>query len=292
MSKLQSSLRECQIFLVEGNSHHRELLAGALHTLGARRLTLCASALQAETTAKKVRPELLMLDWSIQPVDGVAYASEIRHGRSVVPFDTPILLIGDRNDPRELRTAQFAGVDEYLLRPFSSNGLGESLAAILFRRRPFVDCAVYVGPCRRRDSSLTSTKRRRREDVPARAAAQTRILHEFRERLAQAQAAFADPAFSAGARFGAAEDAALFIEHGLRNVDDMLAHTAAAALVRHLAASKNRSLRDPEVMRAYFDALSRLLSTPLHDDGARLELARAMDRLIAFRERKSSSEAA
>lgn len=292
MSRLQSSLRECQIFIVEGNAHQRELLAGALHTLGGRRLTLCANPTQAETAGKQQRPELLLLDWSIAPVDGVTYASEIRRGRSVFPHDLAILLIGGRTDPQELRSAQFAGVDEYLLRPFSPNGLGESLNAMLFKRRPFVDCAAYVGPCRRRASSLTPGRRRRREDMPTRVAKQLRSLQEFRQRIAQAQAALVDPAFSPGARFGTAEDTALYIEHGLRSLDDMLAHTAAAALVRHLAASKQRSLKDSEVMQAYFDALSRLLSTPMHDDEARLELARAMDRLIAFRERQSAPEAA
>lgn len=289
MSKLQASLRESRIVVVEANPHQRELLAGALHTLGARCVTLCASAAQAEAEARRARPAMLLLDWAIEPVDGVGYASEIRRGRSAFPHDLPILLIGARSDPRDLRTAQFAGVDEFLLRPFSPNSLGERLGAMLFKRRPFIDCPVYVGPCRRRASSLAPARRRRKEDGPSKAAGRQRSLQDFRERIGQAQAALLDPAFSPGARFGAAEDAALFIEQGLRSLDDMLSHTAAAALTRHLAAGKSRSIKDPEVVHAYFDALARLLFTPMHDDEARLALARAMDRLIAFRERTTEA---
>ena len=62
------------------------------------------------------------------------------------------------DSPDTLASAQLltrsdpARADEMLARPFSSQAVLVRLKSVLDRPRRFVDCASYIGPCRRRRS--------------------------------------------------------------------------------------------------------------------------------------------
>ncbi len=67
----------------------------------------------------------------------------------------PILLLTARNDPHDIRAARDAGVSEYLIKPFSAKTLLERVHAVVEDPRSFILSKNFVGPDRRRISSLS-----------------------------------------------------------------------------------------------------------------------------------------
>ena len=59
--------------------------------------------------------------------------------------------------------ARIAGVDEYVIKPFSTGSLTARLESVVLSRREFIDGKTYVGPCRRRKLVVDYAGARRRE---------------------------------------------------------------------------------------------------------------------------------
>ena len=93
---------------------------------------------------------MILTDLSMKPVDGIAFTREVRLSHDSPNPYVPIMMITGHTERQKVEAARDAGITEFLAKPVTAQGLFLRIAEIVERPRPFVRCAEYFGPDRRR----------------------------------------------------------------------------------------------------------------------------------------------
>jgi YesN/AraC family two-component response regulator len=89
-------------------------------------VAIASNGLQAVDLAKQHHPDILLLDINMPELDGL---SAYRRIASIYP-DTGCIIISAEKDVSTLRTAISAGVQEYLIKPFTVDELETAIARV------------------------------------------------------------------------------------------------------------------------------------------------------------------
>ncbi len=149
--------------IVDDNAHMRAIVATLLHALGVTECMQAADGAEARALIAQWRPDLIIVDQNMRPVSGTEFARALRR-TSPECYDTPIIMLTAHTERSIVIAARDAGIDEILAKPISAKALMQRLHAVTHERRPFVRCATYVGPDRRRRTPSSYAGPRRREE--------------------------------------------------------------------------------------------------------------------------------
>jgi CheY-like chemotaxis protein len=140
-----------KILVVNAQSFQRRLIGETLRTLGRVDIGYAETAEQCVLALSYYQPDLLMTDRDLEGADGLTLVKRIRAGEAGEGFRAmPIVMIADQTRQSDLDRARNAGVDEFVVRPFSTASLVKRVREVKARRRDFIESTRYVGPCRRR----------------------------------------------------------------------------------------------------------------------------------------------
>ena len=151
-----------KILLVDDNQHMRMLLTEILRALGVRQIFEALDGAEALQLMRDVEMDLIMTDLTMGPLDGIDFVNLLRNSPdSPGPF-TPVIMITGHSTMRRVAEARDAGVNEFLAKPVTARGVIHRINLIIEHPRPFIRCADYFGPDRRRrqDPSFTGPYRR------------------------------------------------------------------------------------------------------------------------------------
>ncbi len=121
------------ILIVEDEPAIAELLAVNLRHAGHCPI-LAASAEDALRLIRDVLPDVMLIDWMLPGMSGVALARELRSGART--RDIPLILLTARSEEADTITGLDAGADDYITKPFSPKELLARIRAVLRRRAP------------------------------------------------------------------------------------------------------------------------------------------------------------
>jgi CheY-like chemotaxis protein len=160
----ESAFEYLKVLIVEDNHHMRALLRSLLLALGIKHVFEAENGEQAIGHLRDQQPDLVLSDLSMRPVDGIAFAREIRtaHG-STNPF-VPIIMVTGHTERHRIEAARDAGVTEVLAKPITAANLFRRIGEIVERPRPFVKCETFFGPDRRRHRPESYVGPFRRQD--------------------------------------------------------------------------------------------------------------------------------
>ncbi|HEY1631665.1 MAG TPA: response regulator [Rhizomicrobium sp.] len=136
--------------IVEDNAHMRALLRSLLHALGMKQVYECTDGSQAYKELRERKPDFVLTDLSMKPVDGIEFTRMVRTGTDSPNPYVPIIMITGHTERPRVEAARDAGVTEFLAKPITVQSLLVRIAEIVDRPRPFVRCDNYFGPDRRR----------------------------------------------------------------------------------------------------------------------------------------------
>ena len=94
---------------------------------------LCVSGADAVRQANAVVYDVVLLDWMLPDLDGLAVCRELRRGGTV----TPIIMLTARGEVRERVLGLEAGADDYVVKPFEIDELLARIQAVLRRTHGF-----------------------------------------------------------------------------------------------------------------------------------------------------------
>lgn len=159
------ALSKLHIAVVDDNAAMRGIVRTVLASLGCDSVHEAADSDRALDLLQSERIDILILDWKMKPMDGLTLVKRIRDAEtSPNPF-LPIIMLTAYGEPSKVREARDAGVNEFMVKPFSAEALYRRLAVIVNRPRPFVRTKVFFGPDRRRMEAAFDGPERR-EDAP------------------------------------------------------------------------------------------------------------------------------
>ncbi len=146
----QTGAAQLCVLIVEDNEHMRRLLRTVLQAMGIRQIYDCAEGSEALQQLPAIKPDFILTDLSMAPMDGLTFARTIRQLPDENARVVPIVMITGHTERRRIELARDAGVNEILAKPVTTQGLYHRIEQIIYKPRPFVRAPNYFGPCRRR----------------------------------------------------------------------------------------------------------------------------------------------
>ena len=116
------------ILIVDDEADVREIVAYKLGRLGYEVITASDGAAGLEAVTQ-LRPDLVLLDWALPELTGIEVCRRIRDGSDHA--DVPIILLTARTRDSDQRVGFEAGVNDYIVKPFSPNDLANRVATAL-----------------------------------------------------------------------------------------------------------------------------------------------------------------
>ena len=134
------------ILIVDDEPAIRDMLAYALRK-GDYAPLLAADAREAQERIAERVPDLILLDWMLPGTSGLELARRWR--RDALTRDIPIIMLTARGEENDRVGGLEAGVDDYVVKPFSARELLARIRAVLRRSRDDDDDgSVQVGALR------------------------------------------------------------------------------------------------------------------------------------------------
>lgn len=140
-----------RILVADGSAFQRRLTTETLRAAGRVQIDYAENAEQCLMALSYCQPDVLIADWDLDGGAGLALVKRIRAGEGGQAFrKLSIIIVAAGNSAAEVQRARNLGVDEFVLRPFSTQTMLKRVAEVRARRRDFVESTRYIGPCRRR----------------------------------------------------------------------------------------------------------------------------------------------
>lgn len=130
------------ILLVEDDPELQEILTLTLQNAGYR-VVRAGNIRQAEALLTSAMPQMVLLDWMLPDTPGLTFARRLRAEARTAAV--PIIMLTGRESESDRITGLEAGVDDYLIKPFSPRELMARMKAVMRRCAPqHADMAVEV----------------------------------------------------------------------------------------------------------------------------------------------------
>lgn len=163
-----------RILVVDDHAHTAVLVKQTLLHAGAAEVQVATDGEQALAILPHWRPDVIVTDMVMPGLDGMALAKVVRQAalspNALVPNPTiPIVLVSAFGSRKSVRAARQAGVDAFVVKPFSAGSLIKRVDRAGRRTVEFIVCPEYVGPCRRGPGSRKGAQfRLPEEETPVR----------------------------------------------------------------------------------------------------------------------------
>lgn len=117
------------ILVVDDHRTMQAIVAHQLRDLGFHSVDTAGDAVTALTMLTQRRYRLILSDWNMEPMSGIALLENLR--RDPLYAGTPFILVTAESRPENVLEARRLGVDGYLVKPFDRTGLKAKLSAVL-----------------------------------------------------------------------------------------------------------------------------------------------------------------
>ena len=119
-----------RVLIVEDEPAIRDMVAFALRKAGMQPIH-AADARSAQTAIGDQVPDLILLDWMLPGMTGIELARRLR--RDELTRDVPIIMLTARGEETDRVNGLDAGVDDYVVKPFSARELVARIRAVMRR---------------------------------------------------------------------------------------------------------------------------------------------------------------
>lgn len=154
------------MLIVEDNVHFRTLIHSILQALGISNLEEARDGSEALEILGEQTPDLVILDWKMEGMDGVECVRQIRAMDGVNRF-VPIIMVTGYTETSLKKEARDAGVNDFLGKPISPQSLLGRIVAVMEKSPEFYQADDYFGPDRRTKDNPFDGAERRLEQRPA-----------------------------------------------------------------------------------------------------------------------------
>jgi two-component system, OmpR family, phosphate regulon response regulator PhoB len=121
------------ILVIEDEPAIQELIAVNLSFAG-HKVLRAYDAEQADTLIRAELPDLILLDWMLPGISGLAFARRLRNEERT--RQVPVIMLTAKGAEQDKLDGLEAGADDYITKPFSPKELMARIKAVLRRRAP------------------------------------------------------------------------------------------------------------------------------------------------------------
>ena len=165
-------LGNVNILVIDDNKHMANLVTEILHALGVKNTRQAGDAALAFQELKHFLADVIIVDWHMEPLDGLDFVRLVRTAKDSPNPYVPIIMLSGFTEHQRITEARDAGINEFLAKPISAKSIYQRIASIIDNPRPFIRSKSYFGPDRRRKNiGPPRNLQERRKDADSNAAA-------------------------------------------------------------------------------------------------------------------------
>lgn len=155
-----------RVLVVDDNQHMRAIVGAILRSAGVTAIREAGEGGRALAILGEFPADVAIVDLQMSPMDGLEFTRRLRDPK-VSPRPTlPIIMMTGYAAKAKVLQARAAGVNEFLVKPITAQGVFDRLSASMLKPREPISAPTYIGPDRRR---VTQTRvyvpRRRQSDL-------------------------------------------------------------------------------------------------------------------------------
>ncbi len=144
-----ATLNDIHVLVVDDNKQMRFLVRCLLRAGGITKVTEAETGAQAFEVMRARPVDLIIVDWKMAPVDGLAFTNMVRRNHDSPNPYVPILMLTAHTEISRVAAARDAGVSGFVKKPISARLLFDRISNVLTDTRMFVRTAGFFGPDRR-----------------------------------------------------------------------------------------------------------------------------------------------
>lgn len=130
-------------FIIDDREFDRDLAKRILAAIRITRFCEYSDATEALAEMPTLKPRLVLVDYEMTPMSGIEFATRVRSS-ACDWSDVPILMVSGHAGPEHVRRAQGAGVDGYVLKPYSLNRMRASVTRALEKNRKVRPVSIAI----------------------------------------------------------------------------------------------------------------------------------------------------
>jgi CheY-like chemotaxis protein len=246
-----------RVLLVDDNYNAQRLVGEVLQAAGVSQIETAPDGDRALEKIELWNPDIIFSDWHMPVMGGLELTRLIRRAalcpdRRIPNPQVPLILVTSRRGKADVQLAREAGVNEFVIKPFTPAALLARFQLALLNPRPFIVSEEYVGPDRRRRASVDYSGPLRRSTD--RAEARDTIEFELKAVRAVVGSRGIDGAVLAGVY--RAMQRISFRTHQVR---DTAVQRVAVLLMEYIDAMASPESCEMEVFDLHFRAIATLL---------------------------------
>lgn len=163
-------LGDIRILLVDDEKQILTLVSDVLSHLGFRDITKAMTGRMGMELVAKQKFDFIITDWRMPDAEGIDLVRFIRNDSKSLSPHVPVIMLSGNTEAHYILEARDAGVNEYVIKPFTAEQIVKRLRAIIERPRSYIEAPRYRGPNRRwhRVTSPHGAERRKNKEDESR----------------------------------------------------------------------------------------------------------------------------
>ena len=146
----EGGLESLRVMLVDDNQHMRAIVTTVLNGVGLVHVRETRDGAEALEVLREWPADLAIVDFQMQPLDGVEFTRLVRQSPDSRNPYLPIIMMTGHSERTRVEEARDAGVTEFVAKPLTAKAVLERINAVIYRPRAFIRTESYFGPDRRR----------------------------------------------------------------------------------------------------------------------------------------------
>ena len=128
-------VNELSILIVDDEPMIRTAIKQLLQTLGSPKVAEAANVSAALMQVAEKKPDLVLCDFSMQPLSGMDFLGRLRGHANMSLRPTPVVMLATNADLKTIPKAQRLGIEGYMVKPVSPKDLAARLEFAMKRER-------------------------------------------------------------------------------------------------------------------------------------------------------------
>ena len=147
---MSTGFESLRVLLADDNAHMRSIVSAVLKSIGVKDIREARNGAEALALLREWPTDVAMVDFRMEPVDGVEFTRLVRNAADSKNPYLPIIMLTGYADRGRVMEARDSGVTELVVKPVTAAAVISRLNAVIFHPRAFVRTDEYFGPDRRR----------------------------------------------------------------------------------------------------------------------------------------------
>lgn len=160
--------KDWSVFLIEPNKYEARIAIDLLTQAGVRKIRCEENSAEALEVLRTLAATLILTELNATPIGALEWVRQFRRDPRIGCRKAGVFVMTKALSRANVEAARIAGANAIIGKPMSGASLMATIGKVMSTPRPFIECAAYVGPCRRAGIiSTCAVDRRHRPDAAA-----------------------------------------------------------------------------------------------------------------------------